>query len=234
MGFIKSGEFREGREKENFFKLEDDGDIKLVRILCKNIESVPVVTYHIKEVDGYSRKVSCLRDSYDDPISKCPLCKSNDRSTARKYLQLLVYETDKNGVPVEGKEPELQIWDRGKRFVDKIKSIQARLERKGKALCDVLFDIERIGKKNSTDTTYELYERTDLEADKYSFELPEEFYNPIGKSIFDYTFEELTNILEGKPLEDEGVEKRGEEKEPEQTYERKEETNEYRRGTRRL
>lgn len=232
MGFIKNGEFRETREKENFFKLEDDGDIKLVRFLCKSVETVPVVTYHLRNIDGFDRKVSCLRNSYDDPMSKCPLCKSGDRVTSRKYLQLLVYETTKDGIPVEGKEPEVQIWDRGKKFIDKIKSIQARLERKGKALCDVMFDIERVGKKGSPDTTYELYERTDLDADAFPYQMPEELYNPIGKSIFDYTFEELTNILDGNPIEDEGVEKREEAPSPEQTH--KEETTEYRRGTRRL
>lgn len=219
MGFIRNGEFRETGEKDNFFKLENDGDIKLVRILCGNVDEVPVVTYHFKEIDDYDRKISCLRDSYDDPFSKCPLCKAGEKITAKKYFQLLVYKTDKNGAPIEGAEPELQIWDRGKKFVDKLKSIQTRLERKGKKFCDVLFDIERVGKKGDTSTTYELYERTDLNADNYPYKMPEEIYNPIGKSVFDYTFDELTNIVEGRPVKDEGVEKRtSEPQRDEETY----------------
>ena len=239
MGFITNGEFREQREKENFFRLENDGDVKLVRILCENIDKVPVVTYHTLSIDGIDRKVSCLRDSYDDPISRCPLCSDKNRIISRKYLQLLVYDTDANGVPT-GKEAEIQIWDRGKKFIDKIKSIQQRLERKGKALCDVLFDIERIGKKGSPETTYELYERTDLNADDYKFELQKEIYNPIGRTIFDYNHEELVNILNGKPANDEGIEKREQEQVNEDSRRVQEETNTtasqavYSRSSRRL
>lgn len=244
MGFIRNGEFRERGEKDNFFRLENDGDIKLVRLLCKSVDDIPVVTYHYEEVDGYSRKISCLRDSYDDPYSKCPLCKAGKTITAKKYFQLLVYATDKNGNPVDGQQPELQIWDRGKKFVDKLKSIQTRLERKGKNICDVFFDIERIGKKGDTSTTYELYERTDLDAGRYPITIPE-MYNPIGKSVYDYSFEQLTNYVEGRPIDDEGVEKRepqsadnsrnDEQSSPwESSSNVKEGEQEYRRNSRRL
>lgn len=205
MAFIQNGEFREQGEKDKFFKLENDKDVKLVRFLHKDIQKVPVVTYHTINVDGYDRKVSCLRN-YDEPLSKCPLCSKNDKYSSRKYLQLLVYATDERGNPTGA--TEVQVWDRGKRFVDKLDGIQRRLNAKGKNLCDVLFDIERIGKKGSTDTTYELYERTDLNSDNYPFELPTELYNPIGKSIYDYNYDELVNVLNGKPAVDEGVEKR--------------------------
>lgn len=242
MGFIKNGEFREQGERDNFFRLENDGDIKLVRLLCRNVDEVPVVTYHYEEVDGFDRKISCLRDSYDDPFSKCPLCKAGKKITAKKYFQLLVYDTDKNGNPVEGKQPELQIWDRGKKFVDKLKSIQTRLERKGKNFCDVLFDIERVGKKGDTSTTYELYERTDIDASVYPYTMPE-LYNPIGRSVFDYSFEELTNFVEGRPIKDEGVERRDTPVQEnsntlpfdtEEQTSRGEEQQEYRRSPRRL
>ena len=233
MAFIQNGEFREQTEKEKFFKLADDKDVKLIRFLHNDITKVPVVTYHTVEIDGYYRKVSCLR-SYDEPLSKCPICAKKDAYTSRKYLQLLVYEVDSKGNP--NGNTEIQIWDRGKKFIEKLEAIQTRLERRGKKLCDVLFDIERIGKKGSTDTTYELYERTDLDADNFAFELPKELHNPIGKSIYDYDFDELTNIAGGKPVEDEGVEKREPAKE-EKEYSRnepEEEPQEYRRASRRL
>lgn len=238
MALIKNGEFKEYGEKEKFFKLDDDGDIKLVRFLHRNITDVPVVTFHMLNIDGYDRKVSCLR-TYDEPLSKCPLCAKNDRYQSRKYLELLVYETDSKGNPT-GKA-EIQIWDRGKKFIDKLKSIQQRLEKRGKLLCDVLFDIERVGKKGDTSTSYELYERTDLNSNDYEFEFPEESYNPIGKSIFDYSEKELKNILEGKPAEEDGVERREttEKVERRESSERNSEVKEdepqgYRRASRRL
>lgn len=208
MAFIRNGEFKEQKEKDNFFKLENDKDIKLVRFLHKDLAEVPVVTYHLMDIDGYTRKISCLRSSYDDPISKCPLCAKNDKFQQRKYLQLLVYNTDENGTPIGG--TEVQIWDRGKKFIDKIEGLQRRLKQKGKNLCDALFDIERIGKKGDTSTTYEVYLRDDLDESKYPYELPEELHNPIGKSIFDCNYQELTNLANGKPMDYEGVEKREE------------------------
>ena len=44
MAFIQNGEFREQTEKEKFFKLADDKDVKLIRFLHNDITKVPVVT----------------------------------------------------------------------------------------------------------------------------------------------------------------------------------------------
>lgn len=135
-----------GSGGSSFFSLKNDGDTARVRFMYNDMNDVSGYAVHEVEVDGKRRYVNCLRD-YNEPKSKCPFCAANNFQRAKLYIPL--YDLDDN---------EVKIWERGKNFFSKMSSVCARYASSGTPLVAHTFDIERHGKKNDTQTTYEIYE----------------------------------------------------------------------------
>lgn len=167
-----------GQGGAGFFRLANDGDVARVRFMYNSIDDVEGVSVHIVELNGKKRYVNCLRD-YNDPIDKCPFCR--ERMAVMAKLFVPVYDVD---------EDRVKIWERGKKFFNKISGLCSRY----KKLVEKEFDIERHGKAGSTDTTYEIFPVDDSE--KLSMkdlpEIPEDF----AKFVLEKSAEDMEYYLE--------------------------------------
>lgn len=130
-----------GAPKSNYFSLKDDGDTARIRFLLNNLNDLMGVSTHEVTVGDRKIDVECLR-AYNEPIDKCPLCAAEYKVNAKLYIP--VYD--------EGSK-ESKIWPRGKSFFNKMSSLCARYN----PLVSMPFDVERVGKKGDTNTTYETY-----------------------------------------------------------------------------
>ena len=150
-----------GQGGAGFFRLANDGDVARVRFMYNTIDDVEGMSVHQVKINDKKRYVNCLRE-YSDPVDKCPFCAA--RMTVQAKLFVPVYDVD---------EDKVKIWERGKKFFNKISGLCGRYKR----LVEKEFEIERHGKAGSTDTTYEIFPIDDSE--KLSMEdlpeLPEDF-----------------------------------------------------------
>jgi hypothetical protein len=165
-----------------FFSLDDDGDIGVVRFLHEGEELVfdeDWFIVHEIEIDGKKRYVRCPE------TSNCPGCNRLGRAKLKLFIQLV----DKN-------DPERRkIWDRGNTFVPKIREL---IEQYGD-LCNRTYEIERKGKKRDRNTTYEIYplNRDDMQLD----EIPVERQKLLdGKEgfVLDLTDNEMHDAIDGR------------------------------------
>lgn len=130
-----------GAQKNNWFSLKDDGDTAQIRFMYNDINDVEgVATHEIQEGDK-KYDVECLR-AYNEPVDNCPLCAAGYKVNAKLFIP--VYDESSK----EGK-----IWTRGKTYFNKLSSLCARYN----PLVSTLFEIERVGKKGDTSTSYETY-----------------------------------------------------------------------------
>ena len=121
-----------------FFGLSDDKDTAVVRFLIGK-ELVPEEDWfvaHEIEVEGKKRWAQCTEEG------DCPLCKSGIKPQIKLFLQL-----------EDGRDGEVKVWERGRKFIPKMTGLQTRAG----ALYTRKYEVERNGKKGSTDTTYEIY-----------------------------------------------------------------------------
>ena len=130
-----------GAPKSNYFSLKDDGDTARVRFLINDLRDLMGVSVHEVQVGDRRIDVECLR-AYNEPVEKCPLCAANYPTNAKLFIP--VYD--------EGSK-ESKIWTRGRTFFNKMSSLCARYN----PLVSTIFEVERIGKKGDTSTTYETY-----------------------------------------------------------------------------
>ena len=130
-----------GGGSSNYFSLKDHGDTARLRFLYNSIEDVQGVAVHEVEVDGKKIEVECLR-AYNEPVHKCPLCQADYRVLSKLYVP--VYDMDSK---------ESKIWTRGRTFFQKLSSLCSRYN----PLVSTPFEVERVGKKGDTSTTYETY-----------------------------------------------------------------------------
>lgn len=130
-----------GAQKSNYFSLKDDGDTAKIRFLINDIDDVEGVSVHEVQVGDKTIDVECLR-AYNEPIDNCPLCAAGRKLNAKVFIP--VYD--------EGSK-ESKIWTRGKTFFNKMSSLCSRYN----PLVSTPFEIERVGKKGDTNTTYETY-----------------------------------------------------------------------------
>ncbi len=138
----KEAENYGGNGGGGFFSLQNDGDTAQVRFLYNSVEDVEGMSVHQIELNGKKRWINCLRE-YNEPKDKCPLCADNSPVFAKLFVP--VYDIDADTV---------KIWERGKKFFAKMSSLGAHYP----DIVHHIFEIERHGKKGSTDTTYEIYE----------------------------------------------------------------------------
>ena len=184
-----------GQGGGGFFRLIDDHDTARVRFLYKGIEDVQGMSVHQIEIDGKKRYVNCLKN-YGDPVDVCPLCANGNFTTVKYFIPL--YNIDDDCA---------QTWERGKQFGGKLSSMCSRYSN----LVSHTFEIERIGKKGDTGTTYEIYE-TGVDEDV----VLEDFDKP-RVPVLDKTAEEMDYYLkhgdfpsnDGGSEEDAPVRRRG-------------------------
>ena len=169
-----------GNSSSNFFSLKDDGDIARVRFMYNDLNDVTGYAVHEIEVDGNKRYVNCLRN-YNEPKSKCPCCANDYMQKAKIYVPLYNVDTK-----------EVQLWERGKKFLGKLQSICTRYARQDSPLVNHIFEIERHGKKGDTQTTYEIYE---VGSDGTTLQDLPEVIEPLGNIILDKSYDELDSYV---------------------------------------
>ena len=169
-----------GNSSSNFFSLKDDGDVARVRFMYNDLKDVVGYAVHEIEVDGNKRYVNCLR-SYNEPKSKCPCCANDYMQKAKIYVPLYNVDTK-----------EVQLWERGKKFLGKLQSICTRYARQDSPLVNHVFEIERNGKKGDTQTTYEIYE---VGSDGTTLQDLPEVIEPLGNVILDKSYDELDSYV---------------------------------------
>lgn len=169
-----------GNSSSNFFSLKDDGDIARVRFMYNDLNDVTGYAVHEIEVDGNKRYVNCLRN-YNEPKSKCPCCANDYMQRAKLYVPLYNVDTK-----------EVQLWERGKKFLGKLQSICTRYARQDSPLVNHVFEIERHGKKGDTQTTYEIYE---VGSDDTTLQDLPEVIEPLGNVILDKSYDELDSYV---------------------------------------
>ena len=167
-----------------WLKLEDDGDIERVQFLYEKYEDLDTFAVHQVETgecyqngNPKTRMVDCKRD-YDDPLDMCPLCQAGYKVQPAMILSMYSHNDGK-----------IKIWQRGKTFK---KIIESKFNRYPN-LSDMVFEIERHGKKGDNKTTYELIAMPEVEPyDVSEIEKPEF----IGGVILDWTPDELQTFVD--------------------------------------
>ncbi len=167
----------------DFFSLENDGDVKKVRFLYQEPDGSDMDYYlvHEVEIDGKKRYVACkaVDDNGELHPEDCPLCQAGYRRVEKLFLQLYVEDEDK-----------VKTWDRGRNFVPKIMTY---INRYGSLVAQPI-EIERRGEKGSTSTTYELFP---LDKDNKTVEDFPEKQELLGSFILDLTEDELYQVIDG-------------------------------------
>lgn len=165
-----------GAAKNNYFSLKDHGDTAQIRFLYNDINDVEGVAVHEVDENGKKFDVECLR-AYNEPISKCPLCEASYKQNAKIFIP--VYDMGSK---------ESKIWTRGKAYFSKLSSLCTRYN----PLVATPFEIERVGKKGDTNTTYETYP---LQSDNSILE-DFEVLNPEGICFQTKTADEMLTFLQ--------------------------------------
>lgn len=165
-----------GAQKSNYFNLKDDGDTAKIRFLINDINDLEGVAVHEIQVGDKKIDVECLR-AYNEPIDNCPLCAANYKQNAKLFIP--IYDMGSK---------ESKIWTRGRTFFNKLSSLCTRYN----PLVATPFEIERVGKKGDTNTTYETYP---MQSDNARIEdFPE--ISAEGTCFQTKTYEELEKYLQ--------------------------------------
>lgn len=184
MGRIGIGDVEKYQSgSRGFFSLADDKDVASVRFLYESEDDLDIFSVHKIKVGEQEKYVNCLRESPNDPESKCPLCSHGNGRFVRLFLQLAqVTEFDpksKDDVSWDSK-----VWDRGPQFAKKLQGICSRYN----PLCGTMFEIERQGKKGDTGTDYGIYP---IKTDGLKLEELPEKKSILGSVVLDKSYEDL-------------------------------------------
>ena len=101
---------------------------------------------------------------------------------AKFYIPIYNLDTD-----------EVQIWERGRNFAQKLSSICARYSSADKPLVSHIFEIERNGKPRDTSTTYEIYE---VGCDDTRLEDLPEAPQVLGGIVLDKSADDMLHFLD--------------------------------------
>lgn len=173
-----------------FFSLKDDKDTAQVRFLYNTEADIEACSVHEVYIGDKRRYVDCLR-SYKDPIDVCPFCANKEPLKVKLFVPMYNVDTEK-----------VVVWDRGKKFINKIRGIASRYSSQTTPLCAHIFEIERNGKKGDQATTYEIYEQ-----DKDSTVLDDlpEFEEAMNGIVLEKTAEEMEYFLKHKEFPSSGA-----------------------------
>lgn len=136
-----------GGPRVRFFSLKNDGDEALVRFLVDEKNDIEVVRTHQQMVNGYPRRVECIR-GVDEPIDNCPFCSAGRPIQTKVYIKLIEYIRDENGAI----QPVAKIWERPVSFGSTISNYLTEYG----PLSDMIFKVKRKGAAGSTSTTYDI------------------------------------------------------------------------------
>ena len=163
-----------------YFSLKDDNDTAVVRFLYDTVggdsmegKDIDAYVVHQVEIDGKKKYIKCLE------TGDCPLCKANNKAQLKIFLQLYDYTDDK-----------VKVWERGQKFIG---FILGYINKYG-SLVERQYDVERHGKKGSTDTTYMMYSRDKDDGKLADFEKSE----LLGKLILVKTKAEMQAMINGE------------------------------------
>lgn len=127
----------------NFFKIENDGDIKEVRFLYRTVDDIDSYSVHRVKIGDKFRLVDCLKDP-SNPESHCPFCDAGYKIENRTFL--LVWDEQ---------EQAAKVWERSsiqvsRNYMDILKNTPSE------EIVGSKFKIKRNGKKGDMKTTYVL------------------------------------------------------------------------------
>lgn len=160
--------------KVGYFKLANDGDTAIVRFNYESAATIHFATVHtVKTKDGKYKKVSCLREKWEDPKEMCPLCMSTDEQVSKistkTYITLLDYVKQEDGTM----KAMPKVWERPSGFAKEL----AQLITDFGNLKECLFKITRQNGATSSDVRYiitycrpEVYTPENFPADFSDFE----------------------------------------------------------------
>lgn len=186
-----------GQGGGGFFSIAKNNGVKRVRFMYNTIDDMEGLSVHKVKVNGKERYVNCLRD-YNSPKDDCPFCRENKPVQAKLFIP--IYNID---------EDQVQIWDRGKTFFEKMTSQFSRYGTK-KNMVQNIFEIERHGEPKDMNTTYEIFQ---VESDDTQIEDLPELPDIVGSPksfVLDKTADDMEYYLEAGefPPEDEDEEPR--------------------------
>ena len=184
IGFGDLDKFGNGGGGGSFFSLKNDKDEAQVRIMLNKLEDMEdgfMYSCHMVKVGDsqYDRPVACLRN-YNDPVDDCPFCAAGKKPVPKIYIPLFNEDTE-----------EVQIWDRGKGFMQKFTAFCSRYSKP--SIVSHLVTIQRNGKPGDMKTTYELYMD---ETDDTTLEDLPELPTVLGGIVLDKTAEDMEYYLE--------------------------------------
>ena len=177
-----------GQGGHGFFSLKNDKDVAKVRFLYDSIDDVAGFAVHQIEIDGKKRYVDCKRD-YNEPVDKCPFCKSGKFQQAKLFVPLYDIESG-----------QVKIWERGKKFFNQISQLCSRYAQ-NEPLCSHIFEIERSGKAGDQGTTYGIYE---VGKDNTTLADLPEAPEILGSIVLDKSAEDLEYFLKHECFPDDG------------------------------
>lgn len=166
-----------GQGGSGFFSLKNDKDVAQVRFMYESEEDIEGFAVHSIEIDERRRNVNCLRE-YGQPKDVCPFCRENMPVRAKLFVPLYNIDEDK-----------VQIWERGKKFKDKLFSICARYPN----VVSHIFEIERNGKAGDMQTTYEIYE---VDKDDVTLEDLPELPEILDGTVLDKSADDIEYFLQ--------------------------------------
>ena len=167
----------------SFFQLKNDKESAKVRFLYRTMDDVQGYSVHRVAVGDKERYVNCLR-SYNEPLDKCPFCNAGLKITPKLFVPL--YNEDAK---------EVQLWERGKTFFDKLSGIAMRYN----PMCNTIFEIIRNGKPKDMSTTYDIWptnDTSDFNMDEITVE------SPLGSIILDKSADDMRIYLEQNSFPD--------------------------------
>ena len=180
-------------QKVGYFSLKNDGDVALVRFAYKTSAEFNITTVHTVEIDGRYKRVSCLRESGKEPVSKCPLCEAGEKLYSKFYVKLIEYTKDESGNVVATPK----VWERPSGFAQQLEPLCAEY---GGDLCDHIFKIKRRGAKGDMQTTYDvMYANPELYKESVGYVKDFSAFDNFDLSRHSYyvkSFEEISEFLE--------------------------------------
>lgn len=167
-----------------FFSLKEDKETAQVRFMYETVDDIECFNVHQFDVKGEAfkkRYINCLR-SYRDPLDVCPLCAAKKPTRVKLIVPMYNVETQ-----------QVQLWDRGKKFINQLTSLFSRYSASGKSICSNIFDVERNGKKGDNTTTYSMYF---VKSDDTTMEDLPDVSDVLGSLIEDMSAEDMERFLE--------------------------------------
>ena len=172
-----------------YFKLKDDGDTAIVRIMHSDVNSFDMLSVHNVNLNGKWVNVNCIREA-NQPTSSCPLCSKGEQLRSRIFIKVIRYTQDEQGNIIATPE----IWDRPISYAKKLADLMADYG----DLTEHLFRVRRNGKAGTLQVDYTIsyipttgYNAANYPADIHLFDT----YKTLGRRVYDKNYDELVTFI---------------------------------------